>query len=206
MNKKRAVTYVEVILVLTLIGVISAITVPGLRKHSQRTENAKLAQKGYKILEDAIDEAILENGSVVDTFVTGDNRFGQYILKNYFVKNMNVAKACLSQSSRVNCFPTYKSFDGATSGNTTGFAVILTDGIAILGGNGYSGTTTGTWFAIDVNNLAEPNKEGVDVFLFNFGKFKTDCSAIDSTNGDWKFCPKDHAKTLMNNGWRINYW
>jgi type II secretory pathway pseudopilin PulG len=62
MKKKKAVTYAELVIVLTLLGVVSALTLPALRKHSQRNELAKLAQKSYVTIEAAVDNAVLEKG------------------------------------------------------------------------------------------------------------------------------------------------
>ena len=45
-NKKlKAMTYVELALVLTIIGVIAAMTIPQLKKYSQRTDYEKRVQK-----------------------------------------------------------------------------------------------------------------------------------------------------------------
>ena len=47
LKKLKAVSYVEIILVLTIVGVISSIAIPSMKRHSQKTEFGALAKKAY---------------------------------------------------------------------------------------------------------------------------------------------------------------
>ena len=61
-NKKTALTYAELALVMAIIGIVAALTIPQLKKHSQRSELAAMAQKAYLNLEDVADNAIMTEG------------------------------------------------------------------------------------------------------------------------------------------------
>ncbi|MDR1112535.1 MAG: hypothetical protein LBL18_02085 [Bacteroidales bacterium] len=200
------------LLTCVLIGVISAMTVPGIRKHSERTEMAALAKKGYNTLEQAFDTAIANNEEPVDKW---DNiSRASSFLRAHIAPYANITNPCNCSPDTVtastqlmeksnNCFRGYKEFKKSNNITLDIRSFVTADGIAIAADN----TSTPIKFYIDVNSgLNPPNMEGVDVFIFTFGKYKSDCSAIDNNNGDWKFCPQQHAKTLMQNSWKINYW
>lgn len=57
-NKLRAFTFAELAMVLLIIGVISMLTVPALRKHVQRSEFERGAQKAYFTLNECFDQAV----------------------------------------------------------------------------------------------------------------------------------------------------
>ena len=53
MNKKSAFTLAEALLALTMIGVIAAMTIPGLREYSQELEYVASAKKSYSVAQAA---------------------------------------------------------------------------------------------------------------------------------------------------------
>lgn len=65
-NKKKAMSFAELITVMVIIGVVSSLTIPGLRKHSQMVEFASLAKKAYANIEDIMDNAIITHGGMKD--------------------------------------------------------------------------------------------------------------------------------------------
>ena len=199
-KKLKAVTLVELLVVLTILGVVAALTIPGLSKHSQRTEYAKLAQKGYVTLEGAIDLAVAETEKEPDEWP--DNDMGSYMLRDYLAKHMVKARDCASTWTTGKCFSSYRSYKSDSKSSPSTRSVMLPDGIVIAGA-GRIGTGTARFY-IDVNGTNEPNMEGVDVFIFSFGKFNGKCES--SSTGQWKLCPLNHAKNLMEDNWTITYW
>lgn len=196
MKKLAAVTLVELLAVLTIMGVVTALTLPGLKKHSQKSEYAALAQKGFVTLEHAIDMANAE----LDEEIGTKQSSASFLMRGYIGKYFNGAKNCIGEYSSSNaCFKGYTPFAGGNKITPYVRAIILADGVVIAGhGNAHI-------FYIDVNADAPPNREGVDVFLFNYGKYNANC-VEDETNGQWKLCPVNHAKNLMEDGWKINYY
>lgn len=68
LKKLKAISYVEIILVLTIVGVISSMAIPSMKRHSQRTEFGSLAKKSYFTLNEAVDNAILTHGPMRNWF------------------------------------------------------------------------------------------------------------------------------------------
>ncbi len=204
----KAVTLVEVLVVLTIMGVVAALTIPGLTKHSQKTEYARLAQKGYATLEGAIDMAVAETGTEPDKWAY--RSYGNQVLRNYLAKYISaISKDCLNLNA-LGCSYKYKSFKNhSNSAFIPSSYIIASDGI-IIGGlpiNSVSGGGISAYpvFYVDVNGKSEPNMEGVDLFFFSFGKYDADCS-VTAENRQWKLCPILHAKNLMEDNWTITYW
>lgn|SRR5574344_1865833 len=192
--KKTANTLIEVLLVLTILGTIAALTVPGLRKYSQKTEYAQMALKGYNTINGAIDSAIAEQEDDIDKWQNAGSAGA--LMQNYIGKHMLKAQSCGGTSG---CFgSSYKNFDGSTL-SLSGSSVVTADGIAIGASN------SDKTFYIDVNGPTEPNREGADLFFFTFGKYNGACNA-DAENGVWRLCPMGHAATLMSDNWKITYW
>ena len=197
-----AVTLVELLVVLTIMGIVAALTVPALKNHSQKTEYAKLAQKGYIQLEQAIDAAVIKTGK--EPYEWNRIDVGSHVLKDYLKEHFVKAKDCTSDWTATGaCFKGYRSFKSSTKKAPSVRAIMLADGI-VIAGMGAQGGDNFAHFIIDVNGPAEPNMEGVDVFLFNFGKYDSECNYLK--NGQMKLCPVEHAKNLMEDNWTITYW
>ena len=202
MKKLAAVTLVELLVVLAIMGTVTALTLPGLKKHSQKTEYAALAQKGYVTLEQALEMASDEQGKEIGE-VDDTKNAGSLLLQKYLKKHMNYVKDC-TESWTINneCIVNYLPFNGGSLNTPRTRAVILLDGIVIAG----QGSDVGQYsFIIDVNANTPPNREGVDVFLFNYRKYNSNCEE-DSENGQWKLCPVGYAKKLMEDGWTVTYY
>lgn len=195
-----AVTLVELLVVLTIMGIVAALTVPALKNHSQRTEYAKLAQKGYIQLEQAIDAAVVKTGQEPDDWTRPD--VASFLMRDYLGEHFVGARNCIGNYSQNNaCFKGYRKFKSSSKSSPTVRAMMLADGI-VIAGDGQGG---GARFIIDVNGPSEPNMEGVDVFIFSFGKYDVDCNT-KSSSGQWKLCPRDHAQNLVEDNWTITYW
>lgn len=72
LKKLKAISYVEVVLVLVIVGVVSSLAIPTLKRYSQKEELGRLAQKAYLTLNEAMDQSIMENGP---TYKWRDNGF-----------------------------------------------------------------------------------------------------------------------------------
>lgn len=90
LNKtKRALSFAELIIVLTIIGTIAAMTIPGMKKHSQRTELAAQCKRAYLLLEDAVDNAILTYGPV-RSWNMSSNKF---VFDNYLLPSLKTSSS-----------------------------------------------------------------------------------------------------------------
>ncbi len=195
----KAVTLVELLVVLTILGVVAALTIPGLSKHAQKTEYAKLAQKGYIALEQGIDLIEINTGESISKIA--NKNVASLLISNYISKYHTSALYCNSLKTKTECFAGYREFKSESATTPTVRSMMLPSGIVIAGKN--SGPPAR--FYIDVNGLSEPNMEGVDVFIFDLDMFNAKCET-DRTNGSYKLCPFGHAKNLMEDNWTITYW
>lgn len=62
LKKSKGFTFAELALVLMIIGVIAALTIPSLKKTSQKYELARRAQKAYFTIEECYEQALLLYG------------------------------------------------------------------------------------------------------------------------------------------------
>ena len=177
-NKLKAISYVEIILVLVIVGVVSSLAIPTLKRYSQREELGRLAQKAYLTINDAMDSSIVENGPSYKWKIPEDgNAFGKYIAPY------------LKQSSATG------SDNAVTSVITKdGMEIELNTGILNYGqGVDTSTGNLGTIFLnIDVNGDKGPNMTGKDQHSIN----------IDCTRS--KVVPSGVATTaLFQNNWKF---
>ena len=81
LKKLKAISYVEVVLTLVIVGVISALAIPSLKRYSQKTELGVLAKKAYLTLNEAMDMSIIENGPAYKwTYTSISDSFNKYIV------------------------------------------------------------------------------------------------------------------------------
>lgn len=197
-KKIVAMTLIEVLSVLAIMGTITALTLPGLKKHSQKVENAKLAQQTYNLLEQAIDMETLASDSNIDDWA---NTAGSLVLKDNLLKYFTTVKDCTAEyKSSSDCFVPYREFKESKEQSPNVRSFILPNGTVLAG----QANRVPARFIIDVNNINPPNMEGVDVFIFDFAKYNQNCES--SNSGQWKFCPHKHSKELIEDGWNITYW
>lgn len=196
-KKFMATTLVELLAVLSILGVVAALTIPPLKKHSQKTEFAKLAQHAYTTLENALEMTALDDDTSPDTWGKASD-----ILKNRLTRHIIFAQTCFGQAVPNACFSKYTDFAGNTSVSPSGNSAIMMSGVSVLG------ASTNRKFTIDVNGTQYPNRRGVDVFTFEYEFANPNCylSGNDSLKS-WKLCPaNEDTKKLMENSWTITTW
>lgn len=141
-DKKNAMTYIELIMVIAIIGTVSAVSLPALKRHSQKTEFAALAKKAYTDLEDAMDNAVLTEGPMRNWDFSSNATF----CSKYLAPNMNVMKN--------NC-------DATTPSITT--RSMMTMQVAECDGSFCH-------VHVDVNGSKRPNLVGKDLFEFQVSR------------------------------------
>lgn len=171
LNKtKRALSFAELIIVLTIIGTIAAMTIPGMKKHSQRTELAAQCKKAYLLLEDAVDNAILIYGPI-RAWSMSSNKF---VFENYLMPNLKISS--YSAASEDNCF------------------AVTPDGMRIEVAECNNSICH---FHVDVNGTSRPpNLAGKDRFEFQLNKANENITPHGYGGADllrknnWKFTDK----------------
>ena len=174
---KKAFTLAEVLITLTIIGVIAALTIPNLMSKWEDQHTVSAVKEAYSILNNAIKMAVAENGPVEDWTwpdTTTDSLTEQNanyiidVLKPY----LKFSQICYSANGCMGA--DYKNFYGDSGwGYWADLWVygkaILKNGMAMsINRTGYGSAMTKTYWQIlvDINGKKGPNRYGYDVFLF----------------------------------------
>ena len=182
--RKFAFTLAEVLITLTIIGVIAAITIPNLLQKYQNYQLATKFQKAYAVLSEAV------RITTYDEFDLG--RLGSTSANNDFVtvlrEHLKVHKYCgyITPATWTSpCYPSQKAIkklngEALAVGSSLlpygihGYNLILEDGTFIALDMSHTSSNT-NWaianigariaFTVDVNGLDQgPNKIGRDIF------------------------------------------
>lgn len=212
-------TLAEVLITLSIVGVVAVLTIPSVMKNYRYKTYAASMKKVYSQLTDAVqaimnDEMTTEfhktTAGVISSSTAGQEKGAYYFLHNYF----KVAASCDSDLNTQCLGPSYKSFLGANAGRAFGESCIrTTNGATIcMNLNTDNGVTS---VIIDVNGPAEPNIIGLDTFIANIdgddgsiADWSTDETKCNTDNGSGYGHFGDYAPgcltQLMNNGWVID--
>ena len=179
--KKNAFTLAEVLIALTIIGVIAAITVPALIQRTNKQEYVSALQKAYSTLSQVTNQIIAEKGSPKSSCADCNDgwAYSQENIYNLYKTKLNVLKDC---GTAAGCFH-FKSIKGLNNKIVGGWCdqetgnrkMILTDGMMLLFRNVYpecNGASSNpeeeqpcAAIAVDINGIKKPNIWGRDVFL-----------------------------------------
>lgn len=164
-SKKTAFTLSEVLLVLSVIGVVSALTIPTLVQKISDDQYKAAWKKNFSILSQTTNLMLANNGgNLENTFTTDDS------LKDEYAKNLSFVKHCTTANMLGNCW--HLSAAGKyLNGNTAGWAAtpggILSDGTLVRIGKPIGSNAAISAFSaisVDVNGFKGPNTVGKDVY------------------------------------------
>ncbi len=167
MKKKKGFSLAEVLLTLMIIGVIGAMTIPGIRKNAEMRELAAGCKKAYLTLAQAIYLAEQENGPLKRWGLTdADTQQDFENIKAY----LNISKECIQTSGCMGDGIFYQ-LDGSrfTSLTANGYG---SPARAFQTADGMSWAfdiqpNSHIIFIVDVNGAEKkPNILGYDVFAF----------------------------------------
>lgn len=224
-RNNKAFTLSEVMLVLSVIGVIVTLTIPGLMQNTQNRQAVARLKREYSILQQAFTSIAAENdGDITSVFNSYDN---STVITNVFAAKLNVLKNC---GTGTGCF--YPSAAKELNGNImwsntdaqlnyTG-KLILANGTLLAIATTQNGCTSNTstwtnkgplvytcgWIHMDINGASGPNTLGRD--LFNFYISKTgiipdgsndrypNYAGCDANGPGWSCAGKVLAENAMN--------
>lgn len=186
---KNAFTLAEVLIVVGIIGIIGALTIPTLIAKQQEAVFISQLKKAYSALSQAYKLAEQENGTPDNWGLVKDGtNIGARPVIDMLKPYLNVDKDCADGSQ--GCFPSgvnYKylveSLGNFTILDNLGSPKLkLTDGILLMGGVSDQNcadiygpslalkNTCGSYY-IDINGYKNPNQFGKDVFMFRLTKY-----------------------------------
>ena len=215
--KSTAFTMAEVLITLGIIGIIAALTIPGVIEGYKKKETVAKLQKAYTLLNQALklSEAKYEEYEYWESganFATAED-----YLKMYWTPHFKVAAYCYTpEKCGYKSNTPYKNSNGRANGtvfyrNNYRLPFVTVDGtvytISIRGASDGSPLEI-LW--VDLNSSNDPNQYGKDVFFFErvakkgilpYGWDKTDeeISRDCSHTNVGYYC----AAKIMRDGWKI---
>lgn len=181
-HEKSAFTLSEVLITLGVIGVVAAITLPGLIANYQKKVLVNQFKKSYSNLSNALNLVQAEYGTVYDCYNTG---FGGYHINeckpffDEYLKKINIIKECSDWRNK--CHPEYKtkskvlSSGGEVNNNACSFDIdsyttyyTLADGSLFVLQNTNTNSHHQVFPLVDVNGMKGPNKWGYDLYMLTF--------------------------------------
>lgn len=174
---KYAYTLAEVLITLGIVGVVAAITIPGLIQNNKaaklRTQFLKsysTITQVYKILQNDNENSLnseFENASFYKNFA--HYLKGSTDCENFYDRKNN-SKPCYTPNAGHNV---YKSLDGTVLGNNgerllDDGTLVLADGTVLYFENNNEGNSA-IYISVDLNGIGSgPNVWGQDLFTFQF--------------------------------------
>ncbi len=201
-----AFTLAEVLIVLGIIGVIAAITIPTLLQNAEESQAKASVKVAYSILTQAMTQIISQNsGSIVGICEDWDGA----CFKNMFKDVLKYVKECDTLPITNKCWiannfsdGTYYGVDGTSPGGMGG--AVLQNGMLMLfryhkkdcslAANWACG-----WIGVDINGFKKPNRWGKDVFMFSVGKEIIKPAGVDGDTGNFRTC--NSTDTGDYSGW-----
>lgn len=204
--KKRAFTLAEVLITLTIIGVVAALTIPQIISYTYEKEAVTKVKKTYAILAQAVLLWQTENGCINDSKNCSDNTAAT--ISRGIAKYLNVVDSVYAPSNAqallIPWLPTKTTL--ITGGSSTGLYQCNYPGIASSLGNQPAcnyflledGTVVNISFSVfnspnivfDINGAKMPNRVGKDQFstsLYSSGNYYMSLNPYVSYNaaGGW---------------------
>lgn len=169
--QNKAFTLAEVLITLGIIGVVAAMTIPGLIQRTQEKELLNRWIKFHALLKQAILMAEEEYGDSsnwrFDKYKSGSTPNTEGSAYSYLKPYLKIVSDCPTGEPEKNCFLSgykYSFLDGTPAAicSYIGPAVRLLSGESICFGNG------SPHFTVDLNGTSPPNRIGVDIHYFSF--------------------------------------
>ena len=183
--KKIAFTLAEVLIVLAIIGIVAAITIPTLINDYQKKQTVTQLKKAYAEFTQTMQLAQVDHGTMetwyipASKFDNNDLEQARYFGENYIFPYMKIIKKCIPVSDG-DCWASDVTNLSGLTANTQYFRNTSDKCISFVTASGYSvyywlhGVGTGGWWAVDLNGAKKgPNRLGRDIFAFivNFGGY-----------------------------------
>lgn len=232
-KKKKAFTLAEILITLTIVGIVAALTIPSFITNMQNNRWKSAYKKNYALLSQATMQISNDNGgTMVNAFeaIPFDGWSDQDKVPDTYAKYMTIIKKCRAWESKGNCFPQSWSYlNGETADNDHGLAAaaflgmnsgfsgaLLNNGASL--GFAYSGASCGdnSWvlgnvcgyIMVDVNGFATPNVWGKDIygfFILKDGTIKPFGTSDDEISGSHSITCIQGSSDANNLGLNCGY-
>lgn len=188
LKKQIGFTLAEVLITLSIIGVVAALTIPNLVKKYQEMQTVSMLKKEFSVLSQAYNMAVIDNGTP-EGWSTGAS-YSQTGANDYvkiLAPYLKVTKNCTTSGS--GCLPDsgYKYLTGASDSGfvdslTWGAKADLADGTVLVvdlwsascssvEGSSLALSNVCAEVIFDINGKKSPNQWGNDLFAFLITKY-----------------------------------
>ncbi len=199
MNKlmKKAFTLAEVLLVVGIIGMVSALTIPNLKNNIDEDTNIAKLKATYGQLEAAIAAVVADYGSKKDAEDSCASGTTLVCFNNLLTSKLDLKLNC-QNSNMSRCYTSehVKDVDNSDVPDANhgydmcSYAFILSNGAAVCYRDDHQGK-----FDVDVNGPKKgPNRRGIDIFTLAF-----DNSTHEYICAEDFYCPHDNLITRRGN-------
>lgn len=214
-ESKIAFTLAEVLITLSIIGVVAAMTIPSLIQSYKEKATVTAVKQSYSIFAQALKMVTIDNpdlSALTDSSLSAKensqimfNEISKHIKK---VKSCDVDKKCMGNTyylnlnnEKVSNWDTYNNLVTGVLANGTSFW-ILSLPASISGEQTYAGQ-----IGIDINGNKRPNKFGVDFFWFTFNKNgELFAGRGEGTGGIYGNCELSPSNSNWSNGYGCSEW
>ena len=190
-EKIKGFTLAEVLITLSILGVVAALTVPSIHRKWQDAYTISAVRQAYSILDNAFRIMYLEQGDSrswdIPSNLSGSN-LNEWIVKNKLLPYLKVQKYCGHDYGCMpgqhdsgiiwsNTYAAYRTLNNkkgewcdTNGGGYNNGKMVLANGMA-LAFNNFTITANhrGATVRVDINGKKGPNRYGYDVFFFVAG-------------------------------------
>lgn len=216
---KKAFTLTEIIVTLSIIGVIAALTIPAVMKgYREKMYSAQLKKTVSQIenaaktvMSDEHAQSFFKTTAGVPTTDDTDETVGAPYFLNNYLKNARTGCFNKNDSNANNCIlKTYKTAGGTDVEMYSSYCVLTVNGSAVCMWNDTEKENNN--IIIDINGIDAPNIIGVDVFsakisadgtVISDGVDETKCGVKSSDWGHIVDYAQGCLQKVINNNWKI---
>lgn len=216
---KKAFTLAEVLITLTIIGVVASLTLPDIKQGVDAKTNMAMLQKTYSTLQQATNMAISEHENPVYWGMVDNSTESITKVYNYYKPYFKMMREC---PNKPGCWAYPMRGLNKTiiwSAHNTGwyqYAFTFTDGVSVLidiypassirSQFGINVNYDAAVFFVDVNSEKNPNQLGKDIFCFVVTERGMVPAGMTDTN-DCKTNSTGYKCTskIIQSGWSIKY-
>lgn len=168
--KKFGFTLAEILITLTIIGIVASMTIPSLVNNIGDQQNRVAWKKAYADFSQATMRLVADNGGSISGLVTNGT-----VLKNYYLTYLNYTKHCNETNNVYGvCWHqngTCRYLNGNFYADSYEHSALILNNGTMIRIKRTSTTCTSTskcgYVEIDVNGFSGPNTYGKDIFQAN---------------------------------------
>ena len=160
--RKNGFTLAEVLITLTIIGIIAAITIPNLMQSYKKHHVEVSLKEAYSILSNATQMSFAENGRCVNNTMTIKQYLSPYLKITKIEKGAQIKEIYCSMDGT--CPDIFEIFTNSNKNKIS--RLTLSNGIQILVLD-YENSSCQNLLIVDINGIKKPNTLGKDLFPFS---------------------------------------